>query len=326
MQQLTRLLSLLLFLSQPNYTGREAWDAYIAQKNPGGGKKAQNVLYRALWKEMRTESVASRAKQPSANARFKGQICKMYKSVIEPFEKEMHFEAIRVVGSQRRRSSTLDAELAPHNDDEDEWANDLPAPAVDIDTARTDLQRHLESMRDTILPQMMGSHQNEGPLFALKQLQDAIDASLRRVENEGSQDWSSLRRVPVVGKAGAGKSHLLNILLAITEADKFTYNRDRACGDTWDDKAAPGAVHAARIAVMLVHRDVADETDLNDAVLACMDVGDGECLEDDGARRCMASATNDRVIHELPSSKIFDKQGYLNPDFEDVGAAGEVKT
>jgi hypothetical protein len=132
---------------------------------------------------------------------------------------------------------------------------------------------------------------------------------------------AQVRLIPVVGEAGTGKSHLLNILLAGTEVDKRAYNYGRMHSE-WCDDADPGAYHAARIAAMLVHRDIADETkDFNDIVAECVGVGAEKWLEDNGARRCMMS-DNDRVIHELPSEKIFDRHGCLNPAFVDVGASG----
>jgi hypothetical protein len=157
-------------------------------------------IYFELWKGMRTGDVVSKRKKPAPNSRaFKSNIIKAYESVVVPFEIAYRFCPIRLDRIDRR--PLLHADEPAHDEGEEElaeWEDPPPsAPTVDIVTARNGLQRSLEKMRE-ILPQMVGSHQREEPLQAVNEAQDAVETALTRLENEGSEGWSSVRSSPTI--------------------------------------------------------------------------------------------------------------------------------
>eukprot|EP00037_Helgoeca_nana_P010035 m.88191 g.88191 ORF g.88191 m.88191 type:complete len:1902 (+) comp19970_c0_seq4:330-6035(+) len=311
-------------------TGREGLDAYFAQLNPATGRRmdCKGVHLEKLWKAMRTKDVEKPGSSRPNNTAHHWRLEKLYEAVIVPFEKAYSFHPLPAP------SVTSPGSFRPLCAVGEGGDMAVPAGTESIEEVRTGVRQCLQELQDDILPDLERRQDDVAVGTSITVLQRGITALLETAE-ASIECWSDLPTVAIIGKAGVGKSHLLNIIIAVCEVPEIAYNPGGAAIE-WHSARPPCAIDAGRIAALLICRDInaipgggldPDFEEIQNNVMTIK----GVPKEQRDTRR-VYETEDGRVLHELPSGApregidpstpnfIFNAAGCLNPDFEDVGS------
>lgn len=252
-------------------------------------------------------------------------LLRLYEAVIVPFEKAYSFHPLPAP------SVTTPGGLFAVVEGGDMA---VPVGIESIEVVRTGVMQCLQELQDDILPDLERRQDEVNVVARITVLQRGIKALLETAE-ASIECWSDLPTVAIIGKAGVGKSHLLNIITAVCEVPEIAYNPGGAAIE-WHSARPPCAIHAGRIAALLICRDINAipggglDADFEGIQKNLMTIK-GVPKEQRDTRR-VYETDDDRVLHELPSGApregidpltsnfIFNAAGCLNPDFEDVGS------